>query len=163
MRIDFEEQIVINPVLGGVALWNFVSQYEKHAEPEAYPVILTLLPVLPIVFHKASVTSLKGMQFDSGLTKAIVDNPSIRVGLQRRIVSLSPLTLTSINIACASGLLQRVAAPGVPAFSRGLKRLPREVEPEGTARDIATAARRLGAFFARESIIQMQMKLGIML
>ncbi|WP_345772317.1 three component ABC system middle component [Azospirillum baldaniorum] len=163
MRIDFEERIVRNPVLGAVMLWSFVFQHEQRESAPEPPNIPMLMPVLPIVLHQASTAKLKGMRFDSGLAKAILDTPTMRAGLQERIIAFAPLTLSSLNIACAAGLLRRSTRTSQIAFQTAVSRLPTEIAPEGVVRDMANAAKRLGAFFADESVVQLQMELGIRL
>jgi hypothetical protein len=163
MRIDFEERIIQNPLLGAILVWAFISKYQERSENSDPANILMVMPVLPILLHQNSVTHLKSMRFDSGLTKALVDFPMMRAGLQERIASMAPLTFSSINLACAASLLRRETNAGAIAFETVITRLPADIAPEGIPRDMASAARRLGAFFADASLVQIQMQLGIFL
>ena len=162
MRMDFEERVVLNPVLGAVVLWSFISEYQKRSGSAHPPDLVLLLLVLPVVLHATSTEKLKRMRFDSGLAKAVAELPAICGGLRERVASYAPLTFTSLNVACASRLLERIPASNPPAFRIGTK-LPAPIRPKGVAYDMASAARRLGAFFVRGTISQVQAQLGISL
>ncbi len=161
MQAGFEEQIVANPLWGGISLWEFTRQYESHRVPVRYPSLILLLPVLPILLHRPSAQRLKRMYFDSGLTKFLVDDPTIILNLQDRMIAFASTTLRSINIACASGLLEKVDSTVGISFRCKLQALPNAIQPDGIAKVTAQAARRLGAFFRDETALQLEAKLRI--
>jgi len=161
MQAHFEEQIVANPLWGGIALWEFTHQYESHRVPIRYPSLLLLLPVLPILLHRPSAKRLKGMFFDSGLAKFLVDDPTLILNLQDRMAAFAPTTLRSLNIACAARLLEKVDTPAGLSFRCKSQSLPNSIQPNGIARVTALAARRLGAFFRDETALQLEAKLRI--
>jgi hypothetical protein len=103
------------------------------------------------------------MQFESGLTKFLADDPTIVVDLQDRIAAWTAATLQSINIGCAAGLFEKVIGVNGLEFKSSVKALPSAIQPEGITNTKALAARRLGAFFRDESLVQIQSKLRISL
>lgn len=161
MQAHFEEQIVANPLWGGIALWEFTHQYESHRVPIRYPSLLLFLPVLPILLHRPSARRLQRMLFDSGITKFLVDDPTVILNLQDRITAFAPTTLRSINIACAAGLLEKIDSAAGISFRCKLQSLPNPIQPNGIAKVTALAARRLGAFFRDETPLQLEAKLRI--
>ena len=162
MKQDFEQMIVNNPMLGSLALWEFTSKFEAFRKPAAHPTLFHYLPVLPLALSRPTATKLKTMQFESGLPKLLADDPLLIVRLQERMVALAPVTLKSINVACASGLLGKTDAD-VMSFTCKLKTLPPSIQPEGIANAVTLAARRLGAFFRVESLLRLQALLRISL
>lgn len=159
MRIDFEEKIVQNPAIGAIVVWHFISEFQKR-RTDSHPNLAILFLVLPIIFHRASVEKLKGMNFSSGLSKALTEFPLLSANLTRRVASFAPLTLTSINLACASDIITRLP-DGSPAEFKAKGTLPSSLNPKGHARDMAKAARRLGAFFADSTPAQIRAQLRI--
>ena len=87
------------------------------------------------------------MKFDSGLAKVIHDVPTFTIGLQERMALHARTTLSSLNVACASGLLQRAPQSKELSFLPKIQTLPGAIQPTGVPLQMAAAARRLGAFF----------------
>lgn len=160
---DFEERLVQNPLLGASLLWEFTRKYETHGNVAQGASLLVLIPVLPLLLHRASAEKLRGMQFDSGLAKLLIEFPTIRFDLQRRIAAFSALSLSSLNLACAAGLLRRMPLVAAPVFMTMATKLPPQVIAKGTPAVMKLAARRLGAFFRDETLFQIEAKLGIIL
>lgn len=163
MLRDFEERLVQNPLLGAGLLWEFTRKYETHRSVAQGASLLVLMPVIPILLHRASAEKLKGMQFDSGLAKLVVEYPTMKFELQRRIAAFSALSLSSLNVACAVGLLQQMPLVTGPVFVTKIARLPEQVRAKGTPAVMSLAARRLGAFFRDETLFQIEAQLGIVL
>jgi hypothetical protein len=160
---DLEERLIQNPLTGAVVLWEFTRKYETHRNTAQGATLLLLMPVLPIVFQRGPAEKLRGMHFDSGLAKFLEEAPTVRADLQRRVAEFSSFTLSSINVACASGLLRRMPLVTTPTFVTRLPNLPAQVVAKGTPATLSLAARRLGAFFRDETVFQMETKLGIVL
>ncbi len=163
MLIDFEEAIVYNPMVGAVALWEFTRKYETHRHSTEGVNLLAIMPVLPILMQRAAAEKLSGMRFESGLAKFLIEHPIVKVELQERLAAFSALSLSSLNIACAAGLLERMPAIARPLFITRAKNLPGEIRLQGAPAVIALAARRLGAFFRDETLFQIEAKLGVIL
>ena len=163
MLADFEERLIQNPLTGAVVLWEFTKKFETHRSTAQGVSLLLIMPVLPIIFQSTYADKLKGMQFESGLAKLLDEAPTVRVDLQRRVAAFSALTLASINVACAAGLLQRMPSVTAPVFVTRIPRLPGELVPKGPSAVLGLAARRLGAFFRDETVLQVETKLGIVL
>ncbi|EIZ77977.1 hypothetical protein WSK_3453 [Novosphingobium sp. Rr 2-17] len=152
MRQDHEELILRNPALGAAAFWNFAAQFGEYAKG-APPILPHFYIAMAILHHRASVDKLHRMFFDSGIMKAVADQPHIIAGLQQRLESRAPATLAALQLGISSGLLLREGGPGFPSFRAiGVALPPAIRNAEGDAARIYGAARRLGAYFANEPI-----------
>lgn len=154
MSLDFEFEVIRNPLLGAAALWEFSNSYFQEAKQLSGASLPMMMLVLPIVYHKRTVETIRRKQKRSGLLKALSENPEITVGLQERVEAMSDLSLRTLSVACAAGLVHRQATSGWPIYVPELKRLPVSVVPiidEGKA--ILGSSRRLGAWFAQEDFV----------
>ncbi|MGL3823000.1 three component ABC system middle component [Sphingopyxis sp. R3-92] len=152
MRQDHEELVLRNPALGATAFWHFSGQFGEHARG-APPVLPHFYIAMAILHHRASVDKLHRMQFDSGIMKAVADQPHIIAGLQQRLEAHAPLALSALQLGTSSGLLLREGGPGFPSYRAVGAALPSPIrQAEGGTSRIYGAARRLGAFFAADPL-----------
>lgn len=95
MLQDHEERILRNPALGAAACWHFAEQFSEHAKGSP-PLLPHFYVALAILHHRASVEKLYRMQFDSGITKAVAEQPDIVAGLQQRLEARAGNTLAAL-------------------------------------------------------------------
>lgn len=161
MLQDHEERILRNPGLGAAACWHFAAQFGEHAKGSP-PLLPHFYVAMAILHHRASVEKLYRMQFDSGIAKAVAEQPDIVAGLQQRLEARAGNTLAALQVATSSGLLQREGGPGFPSFRALGRSLPPSIRhAEGGTSQIYAAARRLGAFFAAEPLAPLSRQLMI--
>lgn len=155
MRYD-KGYVIQNPALAALVLWRFVRSFYIHDDELNGPNLPETMLVLPIVFHRRSVEAIRNMHLASGLTKALSDHPTLRVGLQDRLEALADVTFSGLNLACASGLMQIVRMENagvnfVPASKP--KTIPIDLRPDAdAARDMIKTAERLGPWFAKTGL-----------
>ncbi|RWE15205.1 MAG: hypothetical protein EOS61_10435 [Mesorhizobium sp.] len=151
MKIDHEELLARNPALVASAFWHVAHRHAGAAQGEP--------PILPVFFvsaamllHRATVTKIRAMQFDSGIMKAVVEAPDLLAGLQGRVESHADTTLSALQVGVASGLLVREGGDGFPRFrATGGNDLPsaiRDLDPPVS--HVLSAAKRLGTWFAMD-------------
>ena len=153
VKVDFEERIIRNPALGSTVLWQFARDYTDHSGDGSAPNLLAFLLVYPMLFHAATVRAIKGMNFESGFSKALIDQPEISIGLQARLRSTAVPALQTLNFACAAGLLRREEGAGIPFFRPEGTTLPSGFkDARYSVRDMIAAARRLGRWIASDGV-----------
>jgi hypothetical protein len=104
-----------------------------------------------MLFHKATVDKLRRMNFDSGLMKAVSEQPDIIAGLQLRMESSFKTSLYALQVGNDSRILIREGGSGLPTFRAIGNNLPKPVRhPEASVADIFSSAKRLGVWFASE-------------
>lgn len=153
MRGDFESSVLQNPALGALLLWQVARAFTDRHPDGAAPQLPFFLLALPMLFHAPTVRRIKAMNFDSGLMKAVSDGPEIALGLQDRLKRSAGISLQALELACASHLLVREYGSGFPSFRAEGTALPpgaRSVAQD--VRDMMSAARRLGVWFADDGI-----------
>ena len=64
-----ETRCVQNSALGAVLLWRYTSGWTKHNKTSAHPPLQLLFIVLPILFHRETLTILKSTNRPSKLLK----------------------------------------------------------------------------------------------
>jgi hypothetical protein len=152
VKEDHEERILRNSALGATAFWYFAAQFGEYAKG-APPLLPHFYIAMAILHHRASVDKLHRMMFDSGIVKAVAEQPHIIAGLQQRLEARATVTLAALQLGVSSGLLQRDGGPGFPSFRAvGATLAPQIRQSEGGTTRIYGAARRLGAFFATEQL-----------
>lgn len=159
--MDHEEVILRNPALGARTFWQFANAYSegKTGDPPSLPVFLVAAGML---YHRSSVQKIKGMKFESGLLKAVSDRPDIVAGLQYRIESYAREALEALQVGVSSGLLLREGGEGLPAFRAIGPALPLAIrDASGHVNEMFLAAKRLGTWFATESLQSLQRRLII--
>lgn len=154
MKLDFEFEVIRNPLLGAAAFWEFSNSYFQEARQLSGATLPMVMLVLPIVYHKRTVDSIRRKHKKSGLLKALSENPEITIGLQERLEAMGDLSLRTLNVACSANLIRRQSTSGWPIYIPELKRLPAPVVPViDEAKAILSSSRRLGAWFAQEDFV----------
>ena len=98
MRKTIEYEIIQNPVLGAAAITQAVIEY-RQARDVGMPLALVMV-VLPMVFHKETTELIAGMnKVGGGLRRAIREDRTLSVGLQRRMEKMAELSFTALNLA----------------------------------------------------------------
>lgn len=106
--ISKEIYYVQNPAIGAAVLWRFSCGYHKSkSKPVPFPLLFI---VLPIVFREELRQVISSTQRRSGLSKIsekLFDQKSINnlYTINNAAISLRPLSLDSIRIGLACGLL----------------------------------------------------------
>lgn len=111
-----------------------------------------------MLFHAGTVEKIARMNFDSGLLKAIVEEPELLAGLQRRMEAALPACLRALQVGVAAKLLEREGGSGLPTFRALGATLPvavRETNPT------SSCAKRLGVWLAADDLPTLQSRLGI--
>jgi hypothetical protein len=140
--------IVQNPALGAHSLWTFTSAYFARVQKKRGPRFALAFIVLPIVFNEEAAETIASKNLDGGLFRALADDRALFLNLQARMESMASLTLSSMNLSFASGLLKydRQQAELIP----GRRRDPFNGVAE-VSRNIMAASRRLGTWTAELS------------
>ncbi|HVU16611.1 MAG TPA: three component ABC system middle component [Candidatus Didemnitutus sp.] len=152
MTLATEAELVQNAALGAVVLSAFTVEFYDQRRRQAGPPLPYLLPVLPMVMHEETVTSIYRRHFDGGLLLAIAEDRTLTLELQERMETMMPQTMQALNVAFSSKLLTYRGDTGqVWAESRHLPNLPRGEE----SKPLIAAATRLGYWFSTISIDQL--------
>ena len=164
MRLQFESEIVHNPVLGAMALWQFARAYFETTAQTEGPELPVALLVLPMVFHRRTAATIYRMKRASGLWKALHEHPEIPAGLQRRVESFADLSLESLSAAIAGSLLSFDRAVPWPRYTPVMKTMPEEMaSPSQDVAQIYAAAQRLGWWFANQDTTTLCARLHVRL
>lgn len=113
MNTDFETELVRNTTLGAVALWRFARSWVDQAGRDSAPPLTALMLVMPMVCHEATVKAIANRNRDGAFLKAIAEDRTVALGLQRRMESFAPRTFRSLNLAVAANLLTLDRADGI--------------------------------------------------
>jgi hypothetical protein len=124
MRDDFEQKVLQNPALGATVLWQFARDYSDCVTDGSAPHLKSFVLVYSMLFHAKTVRQIKKMRFESGLIKALNDDPEIAVDLQIRVQSFALAALNALNVACATGLLVRESERRTLTFRPEETKLP---------------------------------------
>ncbi|WP_157914116.1 three component ABC system middle component [Methylorubrum populi] len=153
MRDDFERRILLNESLGAILAWQFAAEHVQRSVEGDAPSLPAFLIAVPLTLHGPTVRKIKTMRFDSGLIRAVSDEPELTLSAQAWIEALAPISLRSLQVASSAGLLAREEVAGFPTYRPVRDRLPAEVSADGSeVRDMLAAARRLGAWMAQEGV-----------
>ncbi|HBN76684.1 MAG TPA: hypothetical protein DD473_12870 [Planctomycetaceae bacterium] len=148
MDIDFEREVSQNAVLGSAALWAATNQYCEDIDTDRGVPIAHLFLVIPLVFHRQSAETIYKLQMTAGsFYRAMTDEKTITVGLQRRLQNHSRNTFEALNLAFASKLLilDQEELEVIP----GRKSLPFTYPKHATdAKNIVAAGKRVGNWLA---------------
>jgi hypothetical protein len=162
MSTSLEHDLVQNAALGATALWSFARGYTERAEGREGPELPACMIVLPMVYHRRTATTVHRMRADSGLLKALHDDPELIAGLQRRLEALATRSLQALNVAVSSSLLEWDRATPWPRVMPKRKTLPPELQAsQGDVGAILSAAKRLGWWFAAEDVASIYLRLGV--
>lgn len=150
MDVLFEKNLVQNSGLASCAVFEAViAFYEIKNSERGMPFPFVFL-VLPLVFHKRTVDSVKNRAGKGTLFKAIKDNPEIPLGLQARMESLAERTFDALSLAISSGTvaIDQETSQLIPL----VKSLPKSALPVlQPVKDILKASKRIGQAFAEHS------------
>ncbi len=162
MKIDHEELLARNPALVASAFWHVAHRYAGAAQGEP-PILPVFIVSAAMLLHRATVTKIRAMQFDSGILKAVVEEPDLLAGLQGRIEAHADTSLKALQAGVASGLLVREGGDGFPRFrATGGNDLPpaiRDLDPPVSY--VLNAAKRLGTWFAMDGFDAARRQLNI--
>ncbi len=154
MADDFEQTVVQNIALGATTLWSFCDAFFETTQQTRGPTLPETLLVLPIVLHERSATRLWRMRANSGLARALMDEPEIPAGLQKRMEGLFSLSSSSLALSVSSDLIRVDPDRPWPRYLPARQSLPAGLKPAGEeTKRIHGAARRLGWWFADETIV----------
>lgn len=145
---DIDVKYVQNPAIGAALLWRFVcGHYQTENQPVPFPLLFI---VLPITFRQDLCAVVKSTQKASGLSKVSEklfeskENDSIHF-VNNTAIQLRPLTLEAFNIAVETNLLSLIPETAMvfPVTTKMSK-----YTPKGDARDMLSAAEKLGTWCA---------------
>jgi hypothetical protein len=161
MRVNHEELLIRNPGLGACVFWHLArtfSEYSAGTPPELPYFFLGAA----MIFHRATVDKIHNMQFDSGLTKAIAEQPDIVAAIQPRLEENALPALKSLQMAVSANLLSRERGDGFPVF-RALGTVLPSILRNGEANvpRLYGSAKRLGAWFGAEGTEAIQRHLRV--
>jgi hypothetical protein len=161
MRENHEEVILRNPAFGAGAFWHLARSFSDHSEGGT-PMLAHFVLAQGMLFHARTVQKIRSMNLDSGLLKAISEVPDIVAGLQGRVEDSVEEALRALQVGTATGIFTREHAGGLPTFRAIGNDLPRQVRrADGRLDETFAAAKRLGAWFALESLPTLLHRLGV--
>lgn len=115
-----------------------------------------------MIFHRPTVEKIHAMRFDSGLIKAVSEQPDVVAGLQSRMENNARGALTALQVGCAANILEREGGEGFPAFRAQGPDLPLKIRNgEGSVPRMYNCAKRLGRWFGSEKIEGLKQQLRI--
>lgn len=140
-----EVQAVQNPALGAVLLWRFTIGYcPETATRGGAPMPLCFL-VLPMTMHTATCDEITSTQAASGLRafeQKFKSDGDYLLAIHHRMLSMRVLSLRSLRIALATGLVTLVPSDGsVWPRTRDI------VTPDPSVKRLVAAAEKLGRWF----------------
>jgi len=138
----FETDLLRNTTLGASAIWQFSAAYYKQQNRRSPVPFLSTFLVLPMVFHEATVKAISNRNKDGALLKALSDDRTILLGLQRRVKSFADRTFKALNLAAASQLI-RIDREHFFEITPSVKSLPVSYSSDD-AKSILRAADRVG-------------------
>lgn len=144
-----EVEAAHNPAFGAIILFEFSKAFYDVVHQTAGPSLPMTLLVSPICLHLRSARELYRMQQRSGLDRAVDKFPELPTGLQERVERMFDLTMASLSVAVASGLLARDPASPWPLFPPARRTLPAELDSRSDdSKLVLGAAKRLGWWMA---------------
>jgi hypothetical protein len=100
-----EHDIIQNVAIGSLALHRFVSRYFLEKGNLHGPALALAMPVLPIVFHDASLKSISSKHYEGGFFSALTGYRELPAGLQPRMQDMAEQTFKALNLAYQCKLL----------------------------------------------------------
>jgi len=148
-----EIELVQNPALGSVLLWQFARAYQGE-KAEEVPLHLSFL-LLPLVLHRGSLDEIVSTRRASGLTlfaAKLGEQRENLLAVHDRTLALRPLTLKSIGLGVQSRLLsvdyQAATLRGNTLDGGGPPRPPERMK------NMPAAAEKVGCWFSKMDIRQ---------
>jgi hypothetical protein len=105
VTLTTEAELVQNPALGAMVLWAFTAEFYGQTQRQRGPVLPLVLPVLPMVLHEETVSSIHNRHFDGGLFHALADNRTLTLDVQERMEAMREQTMRALNVGFATNLL----------------------------------------------------------
>lgn len=141
----FEQRIIQNTGFATELIHLVVSDvYRINEERAGLPFPLVFL-ILPLLFHKRTVESLKNKKRTGAIFKAIEENREIPVGLQKRMESCYEQTLEACSLGFSSKLFAFDSDTAEIVPTRTHKLSIAHVLPE--VKDIIAATKRVSQTF----------------
>ena len=133
-----ETRYVQNPALGAVLLWRYTSGWTERNKTSAHPPLQLLFIVLPILFHRETLTILKSTNRPSGLhgfaskfSQSALGKGDVIAGIQSRALLWRELTWESVQLAIQSRLITLSMANGtaIPLTTSSPTGVPVSIRP----------------------------------
>ena len=144
-RLLNEVQAMQNPALGAGLIWRFACGYSpKDKSENGMPFPLAFI-VLPTVLHERTRNELSSTRLSSGARKfeeKFKDKGDVIFALNQRAIGMRDLSLRSVSLAVASGLLTLV--PDWGSLWPRLYTKPPVIEK--AVSELLTAAEKLGSW-----------------
>lgn len=138
MQLATEAELVQNPALGAALIWAFTAEFASRANQLRGPTMPLVLPVLPMVFHYETVSSLHSRNFEGGLDLALAENRTITADLHERMRAMFPQTMRALDIGFATNLIQYNRESG-------------EIRPTRKTNPFSTSSDEIGKMFKTAS------------
>lgn len=139
--------ILRNPALGACASWHLARSFAETATGAA-PDLPYFLIGAAMIFHRPTVEKIHAMRFESGLVKAVSEQPDVIGGLQLRLENNANAALAALQLGCATKLLEKERGERFPAFRAKGADLPTDIRHgDGDVPRVFGCAKRLGKWF----------------
>lgn len=156
-----EIEIIQNPALGSLLMWEFGKGFQSETEQPAS--LLHYFLVLPLLLHNSTQKLIVGTRRSSGLllfAAKLSEEREQLIAVHERALVLRSLSLTSVAFGISYRLLSldyataTLRANGLPA---GLKKLsaPERIRP------MCGAAEKLGYWFSKVQLAQIALTLAV--
>ena len=93
--------------------WHLARSFAEASSGEA-PELPYFLIGAAMIFHRPTVEKIHAMRFDSGLVKAVSEQPDVVAGLQSRMENNAKSALMALQVGCAAKILERDGGDGFP-------------------------------------------------
>lgn len=149
-----EVQAMHNPALGAALVWRFACGYiPERTAGDGVPLALAFI-VLPIVLHTRTREGVEVTRLASSMHKfeeKFDDQGDVLLAIHQRTIAMRPLSLESVRLALASGLVTLLPQDGTL--------WPRTyAAPRGAAKTIGSlmkSAEKLGTWCAPFSLFEL--------
>lgn len=142
-----DQNLIQNSTLACFLLTTFVRKYEELTAGTASPELMKILLVLPATWHRESCNTIRARTFSTPLHSVLADYPTIKSQFQERMAAFAPIGCQGLNLACATGLLRRIAIDDVPGFTTATERWPRGSKPVTIPNEMCQTVDRLATWF----------------
>lgn len=161
-----EYDIYQNRVMGAHLIWEFTKAYCDHnvVGNNSGPTIYHALPILPLCLNQRVVEGIHSRNFKEGsLSRAIQENRDIFSGLQERMIDMSGLTFSSIDIAFKANLLvfEHETMTFIPNSLNISEKYAKQLFEDYS--DMLRASRRIGSWFSQLSFGEISMNFNIII
>lgn len=161
MRQLSELEIVQNPSLGAVALWQFCLGFQAdHESPAVLPLAFL---VLPLLFHRQTLDLINSTQKNSGLAlfaSKVGKEQEDLLAVHERALVLRTLTLQSISLGVRASLLTINYVEATLRGNQPKQKLKKTMIPE-RLKGLPGAAEKLGYWFSKTSLGQVATTLRV--